>query len=483
MTKNNSVNEDRKNSNVPKTMTMTTICAYPTWKRERKKVETRKRTEYNGCNCTITSYSTFHSFYQLNWDDKKNTSTIRFNQPIISSSESHSKPIKQLTESINSMSPRSKEISYPRLCHFTWAWFTLPMSTDGIAILLRATPHRFQGLDTIGLIIFIFDLFLFSGICFTMIARFVLCKGTFVRSIHHPTESLFIPTFFLAIGIIIVGMKQYAHIGDWMATVLRVLFWIYFVVSFCLAVIQYVVIFTGKPHTIQSMTPAWILPVFPIMLAGPIANSVVALQDTVQGIPIIIAGVAAQGLGFTISILMYANYIGRLMSYGLPQKNARPGMFIAVGPPSFTALALIGLSNEAVRLFPSDFISTSVNVPEVLRVMALFTGIFLWLVGLWFFAISFVATALGIREGISFHLTWWALIFPNVGFTLGTIQIGSSLDSVAIGWIGSAMTIVLVATWLFVFSFHVEAVLSKKIMGPGNDDEDKEEDLEQERRF
>lgn len=372
---------------------------------------------------------------------------------------------------------------YPRLRHFTWAWFTFPMSTGGIAVLLSQTPHRFHGLDIIGLIVFIFNLFLFFGLCVTMITRFVLCKGTFVRSIHHPTESLFIPTFFLAIGIIIVGIKQYAHTGPWIVTLLIVLFWIYFAVTFCLAVIQYVILFTGKPYTIQSMTPAWILPVFPIMLAGPIGSSVVALQDTLQGIPIVIAGVAAQGLGFTVSILMYANYIGRLMSYGLPQKNARPGMFITVGPPSFTALTLIGMSNEAVRLFPSDFISTSINVPEVLRVMALFTAIFLWLVSFWLFSISFVATALGIREGITFHLTWWALVFPNVGFTLETIQIGSSLNSVAIGWVGSAMTIVLVATWLLVFSFHVQAVLSKKIMGPGNDDEDKEEDFEQKRHF
>jgi C4-dicarboxylate transporter/malic acid transport protein len=316
-----------------------------------------------------------------------------------------------------------------------------------------------------------------------MITRFVLCKGTFARSIRHPTESLFVPTFFLAAGIIIIGLKQYAHIGDWMATVLRVLFWIYFVASVCLAVIQYVALFTGKPHTIQSMTPAWILPAFPIMLGGPIAGSVANLQDTGHGIPIVIAGVAAQGLGFTVSILMYANYVGRLMSHGLPDKNVRPGMFIAVGPPSFTGLALIVLSNEAVRLFPSDFISTSINVPEVLRVMALFTAFFLWLVSFWFFGISFVSTVLGIREGMSFHLTWWALIFPNVGFTLEMIQMGLSLDSVAIGWVTSAITIVLFTTWLLVFGFHIQAVLSKKIMGPDNDDEDKDEDLEQERRF
>ncbi|UJR11864.1 hypothetical protein I4U23_016043 [Adineta vaga] len=231
------------------------------------------------------------------------------------------------------------------------------------------------------------------------------------------------------------------------------------------------------------MTPAWILPVFPIMIAGPVASAVVAQQDTENGIPILIAGIAAQGLGFTISILMYSNYFGRLMSYGLPEKNKRPGMFITVGPPSFTGLALIGLSNEAVRLFPTDFISTSINVPEMLRVMAIFIAIFLWLVSLWFFSISLVATLLGIRKGITFHLTWWALVFPNVGFTLETIQIGSSLQSVAIGWFGSAMTIVLVVTWLFVLIFHVQAVLSKKIMGLDNNDEDMEVDLERQQRF
>ena len=379
--------------------------------------------------------------------------------------------------------PISDEMAYSRLRHFTWAWFTFSMSTGGIAVLLSKTPHRFQGLDTIGLVFFLADLLLFLGICATMTARFVLYKGTFLRSLYHPTESLFIPTYFLAIGVIIIGMTQYAQIGDWMTTGLGVLFWIYYLVAFCLAVIQYVILFTGKPHTIQSMTPAWILPVFPIMLAGPVANAVVSLQDTGGGIPIIIAGIAAQGLGFTISILMYANYLGRLMSYGLPQRNARPGMFIAVGPPSFTSLALIGMSNEAIRLFPPDFVSTSVNVPEVLRVMALATGIFLWLVSFWFFSISLVATLLGIREGISFHLTWWALVFPNVGFTLATIQIGSSVGSIAIGWVGSAMTIMLVATWFLVLVFHVHAVLTKKIMGPGNDDEDDEDDTEVVRQF
>ena len=51
-----------------------------------------------------------------------------------------------------------------------------------------------------------------------------------------------------------------------------------------------------------------------------------------------------------VSTFMYANYIGRLMTNGLPSPDARPGMFIAVGPPSFTAIAFIGIANAAIEI-------------------------------------------------------------------------------------------------------------------------------------
>ena len=41
-----------------------------------------------------------------------------------------------------------------------------------------------------------------------------------------------------------------------------------------------------------------------------------------------------------------------------------------------------------------------------------------------------------------------AFIFPNVGFTLATIYIGQELNSPAILWVSTAMTILLVIFWL-----------------------------------
>lgn len=75
------------------------------------------------------------------------------------------------------------------------------------------------------------------------------------------------------------------------------------------------------------------------------------------------------------------------------------------------------------------------------------------------------------KEGMSFHLVWWAFVFPNVGFTIATIQIGNAVMSEGVLWLGSAMTIVLVATWLFVGAAHLRAVWKKQILWPGRDED------------
>ena len=169
--------------------------------------------------------------------------------------------------------------------------------------------------------------------------------------------------------------------------------------------VEYHLLFTGKPLTLQSMTPAWILPVFPIMLSGTVASVISPSQPPHQAIPILIAGTTFQGLGILISICMYSNYIGRLMSNGLPDPETRPGMFISVGPPSFTGLAFIGMADAAISAFPHTFVLGTAAVPtaQVLKIVAVFLAIILWSLSLFFFCISLLATLNGIRK-MNFHL-------------------------------------------------------------------------------
>lgn len=62
-------------------------------------------------------------------------------------------------------------------------------------------------------------------------------------------------------------------------------------------------------------------------------------------------------------------------------------------------------------------------------------------------------------------------MFPNVGFTIATIQIGDALVSEGVKWVASGMTIVLVAVWLFVGCTHVRAVWKREILWPGKDED------------
>lgn len=64
--------------------------------------------------------------------------------------------------------------------------------------MLAATPHRFDGLATIGKIFFVFALVLFVAAASIITTRFVLYRHTIHCSFVHPTESLFFPTAILS---------------------------------------------------------------------------------------------------------------------------------------------------------------------------------------------------------------------------------------------------------------------------------------------
>ncbi len=303
-----------------------------------------------------------------------------------------------------------------RIHHFTLAWFTCTMSTGGITLLLSKTPHQFHGLQVIGDIVFILDIVLFLAFCCALIARFTMFPKTIKSCLTHPTESLFIPTFWISVVNILSNVQQYGvpHTGYWLVVTLRVLFWVYAAVTFCIAIGQYYFLFTGKPLTVQNMTPEWILPVFPIMLCGTLSSLISPSQPPHQALPILIAGITFQGLGMLITAFMYGPYISRLMTAGLPNPNTRPGIFIAVGPPSFTGLALLGISNDLGRVYPSYTTISGVSnpsiIPDVFRILALSVAIFLWATAFWFFSISLVSTLAGAlgKQGMSFHLVWWS---------------------------------------------------------------------------
>jgi C4-dicarboxylate transporter/malic acid transport protein len=346
------------------------------------------------------------------------------------------------------------------------------MATGGIALLLspQNQPHIFTGLETIGKMVYIWDLVVFTCVLSAITYRFVQWPYTLRTSLTHPTESLFFAASFLSLASIIAGMAQYAipSCGYWLVVVYRVLFWMYFAATFVVAVGMYCLLFTNPRLKIQDMTPAWDLPIFPFMLCGTIASSGLEYQPKEYAMPMLFGGLTAQGLGMMVSMCMYASYVRRMINYGFPSPESRPGMFIAVGPPSFTSLAIIGLADKWPRGY--DYFGPDEVTEQVVRVIALLAAVFIWSLSLWFFAIA-VVSCLAVYKTFRFRLNWWAFVFPNVGFALATINIGRSLHSQGVMWVGSVMTLGLVLLYLFVLFHHARALLRRDLLYFGKDED------------
>ncbi|SCO90109.1 related to C4-dicarboxylate transport protein mae1 [Fusarium oxysporum] len=353
-----------------------------------------------------------------------------------------------------------------RMHHFTWAWFTFPMSTGGLSLLIFAQPHQFPGLLGIGMTVYIINIILFVAICSSMLMRFFFNPGDMAKSLTHEREGFFFPTFFLSIATLITSTQRYAIPDNdtTLAWAIQVAFWSYVVVTLLLAIGQYSYVFAAHNFGLQTMMPTWILPIFPIMLSGTIASVVAETQPEIAAIPIIVAGLTCQGLGLSVAVLMYAHMVGRLMSAGLPNREHRPGLFMNVGPPSFTALALIGMANGLPKSLDPDMDGFLIDV-GIIRTMALISGIFLWALAAWWWGIAIVAVVQS--PPVYFHLGWWAMVFPNTGWILATISIGNAMGNEPVKWMGTGMSIVLICTYFYVLFNHVRAVIKQDIMYTG----------------
>ncbi|ENH72756.1 Malic acid transport protein [Fusarium oxysporum f. sp. cubense race 1] len=358
-----------------------------------------------------------------------------------------------------------------RVVRITWSWFPCTMSTGGLANLLNEQPYTFTGLKTIGKIFFILNIILFLTFTALIIARFTIKPRAFSTSLHHPSESFFFGAFWVSIALILTGAQSYGgpETGPWFTTAMRVVFWIYYACEMVVAVTQYHIIFETERLDISEALPGWILPAYPFLVTGMLAAKVAGSQPQWSAVQIIVAGLMGQGLGWMLALFIYAVYLSRLIQHRLPDASKRPGMFIAVGPTAFTCGGLIALGTQAKSAVPDDFLGTpSIPAGELWSGMSVAAGLFIWLMAIWFSALSAISVLRAVRR-MQFSLSWWALVFPNVGLALATINVGNTLSSRGIKIFGSALTVVLVIVWFICAAFHIRAIIRRDLLAVGKD--------------
>jgi tellurite resistance protein TehA-like permease len=63
------------------------------------------------------------------------------------------------------------------------------------------------------------------------------------------------------------------------------------------------------------------------------------------------------------------------------------------------------------------------------------------------------------------------MVFPNSGFIIATISIGTQLKDETILYVANGMTVAIIALWFYVLFRHAKAVIGQDIYYPGRDED------------
>ncbi|KAJ3551782.1 hypothetical protein NPX13_g11278 [Xylaria arbuscula] len=154
-----------------------------------------------------------------------------------------------------------------------------------------------------------------------------------------------------------VNITQFGcpHTGPWLQEVMEVLFWVYLALSVAASTGMYLILWSTQIFPVQTMTPVWVFPAYPLLLNATFATNLIA-TDRVgpdlprnNRLPIAIAALTTQGTGFLISFMICAAFIYRLMTQKLPRDMQRPGV-ANQKPHTFSAPRTAGQGHPPSRL-------------------------------------------------------------------------------------------------------------------------------------
>lgn len=209
-------------------------------------------------------------------------------------------------------------------------------------MVLGNTPNKFTGLQTIGKVVFVFDLVLFVLFSLCMLTRFLLVPRKLLESLHHPVEGLFFGTYWVSLALILNCTYIYGDsaTGPWLTKGLEVTYWMYCAAAFLVGLLQYSMFFRLERLNVADAVPAWIFPIYPLLVVGTLAGTILPGQPPGASWKIFVSAIMFKGLAWLVSFLLYGLYMQRLMTHALPSPSTRPGMFVSVGPAGKSLVSL-----------------------------------------------------------------------------------------------------------------------------------------------
>ncbi|KAL7272795.1 hypothetical protein RUND412_004382 [Rhizina undulata] len=367
----------------------------------------------------------------------------------------------------------------------TWAWYSTISAGGGVALIIYNLPYGVRRLWVVGAAIYVASMIGFLLLLLIHAARFLVNIRLIPASIAHPAEGLFVSTFATALGILLLDGTTYSekmHTAN--GAILRDFYWIFLVLALIFAIGTPLVQFMQATqmrererdvaHGGQDLSPLAAQTVYPLLLVGPAAAIVVAHMDVITQhhlvTPIIITGVAFQGMGTLVSLLYLPKFIESLHNYSVPSVFNRPYMFLSVAPPAYTAYGFSLLAEQCLLHFPDKIVPGGgieiIGGGVAMYYIGLTIALMFWGLAAWLFTIGFFAnfTTVAHLDVGTTGLQMFSYVFPNVGFALASITLSRIFGHPKLlAVLSEILGLGIVVGWLFVIIAAMFGVFSGRM--------------------
>ncbi|KAF1971063.1 C4-dicarboxylate transporter/malic acid transport protein-like protein [Bimuria novae-zelandiae CBS 107.79] len=340
--------------------------------------------------------------------------------------------------------------------NFAPSWFAVTMGTGIVSILLHSFSTIYPGyqssLNTLSIIFFALNVFLFLLIFGISILRYILYPATWSLMLQHPVQSLFLGTIPMGFATI-VNMFTLVYLPRWGGATSQI-------ALACCFGLPYQMMTKHKTRH-DTMTAAWPLPIVaPIVASASGALVANALPDPQNALITITTSYILWGTGVPLAFVVLVIYFHRLVVYKLPPNEVIVSVFLPLGPMGQGGYAIMQLGSMAVKFFPeTGTLHTSVG--DVLYVLGFGVAIVMWGFGLvWLF---FTLGAVLRRGRFPFNMGWWGFTFPISVYAMGALKLGEEMPSAFFKIFGTVFGVSVLLLWFIDTAGTVQNMLRGRL--------------------
>lgn len=355
--------------------------------------------------------------------------------------------------------------------HFTPSWFSVPMGTGVLALVVAHLPYAFPGQWRLGEGLWLLAVALFGLFGLMFLARLLGFRDSIEPMLRHPVQSMFLGAIPMSLAILINGLLLFGapRWGSAVYGLAHGLWWLDAGLALLVAMGVPYLMFTRQSHALEKLTAVWLLPIVAPEVAAGSAGSLAIHLPAEAAQPVLVVGFLLWGMSLSLAFSLITLVLLRLALHKLPDTDFAATSWLPLGPLATGCLGLLSMGRDA----PAAFASSSLQgAAELARDVGLIGGLALWGAGLWWLVIATLFTRHYLRGNMAFNLGWWGFIFPLGVFTLATFELAQLTGLGLFTVIGLGLAAQLLVVWLLVARrtllgvWHGELFRAPCLLGP-----------------